>query len=130
MKRLPYFAGLALVVVLTTVTILVRPTQAVDDPCYDSCSEAQDRINAMQTECYTQAAAQSPVSPNVTFNSNCEEANGGNNGGYSYSCSWNWFRTPPPPGISCYTYYGTACAGGGGFGGGNKIDPNDAACLY
>jgi hypothetical protein len=132
MKRIPYFAALALAVVLATVTFFVRPTQAVNDPCYDSCGSGADaRISSMSTECSNTAASQSPIIPDVTFTSHCTDAADGHAGGYSYSCSWHWFRSPPPPGINCYDYYvdGKGCAGGGGFGGGNTIDPTNAACL-
>jgi hypothetical protein len=120
MKRIPYFAGLALAVVLATVTVFVWPTQAINDPCYDSCGDAAQHISDMSNQCYVQAANSSPVSPGVTFNSTCTDPFDGHPGGYSYSCSWHWFR-----GLPC----SSDCAGGGGFGGGNTINPNDAACL-
>src|SRR5215471_14884170 len=95
MKRIAIVAGLALAVVLATVTVFLRSSQAVDDPCYDSCNDAQERIGEMSYQCYTRADAESPIVPDVTFNNNCTEADGGQNGGYSYACSWHWYRFPP-----------------------------------
>ena len=110
MKRIPLFAGLALAVVLATVTFLVRPTQALNDPCYDTCNDASQRIGEMLGECYSHS--------NATFNSSCTDAADGHAGGYSYSCSW----------MNCYYQNGWQCSGGG-FGGGATIDPTNAACL-
>jgi hypothetical protein len=124
MKRIPVFAGLALVAVMATVTFLVRPTQAENDPCYDSCGDASQRISDMSSECYSRAQSQSPIYPEINFNSGCTDPSGGNPGSYNYSCTWHWVYTPPGCYFpSCVTY------GGGGFGGGGKIDPTDAACL-
>src|SRR5436305_1311529 len=120
MKRIPFYAGLSLAVILIIVTMLVRVTDATNDPCYTSCSAgANQRISDMSNACYSAAAPHTP-----TFNSHCTDATESGPGGYSYSCSWGGVTIPP----GCYM---PSCAQGygGGFGGGNKIDPNDAACL-
>jgi hypothetical protein len=118
MKRIPLFAGLALAVVLVTVTMLVRVTHATNDSCYANCSDAQQHMAQMLSACEAAAAPHTP-----TWSSYCHEATESGPGGYGYSCSWGGVTIPP----GCYM---PSCAQGygGGFGGGNKIDPNDAAC--
>lgn len=119
MRRIPFFAGIALAAVLVTVTMLVTETQAVvSDPCFANCSDAQQYIAGKASTC---DAAASPHTP--TWSSYCNEATESGPGGYGYSCSWGGVYIPP----GCYM---PSCTKGygGGFGGGNKIDPNDAAC--
>lgn len=112
MRRIPIFAGLALVVVLATVTLLVKPTHATNDPCFTGCGNADAFISQKFQECSSHGGS--------SFQSHCFEAADGHVGSYHYSCSWfYWCPTPQNPMQGC----------GGGFGGGNVIDPTDPFCL-
>jgi hypothetical protein len=114
MRRIPIIAGLALGVVLVTVTFLVRPTQAVNDPCFTSCGGGADSyISQKFQECLSKPGA-------VSWASHCFDAADGHVGSYHYSCSWfSLCPTPQNPMQVC----------AGGFGGGNVIDPTNPYCL-
>ena len=116
MKRIPLLAVLALAVVLVTVGVLVRPAYAISDPVYCSCDSAGSFIDQKYQECMSH--------PNPTFNSHCFDASEGNPGSYSYSCSW-WYLCP---GYDPYPFWNDHKVCGGGFGGGNVIDPTDPSC--
>jgi hypothetical protein len=118
MKRVPLIAGLALAVVLLTVGVLVRPAFATNDPVYCSCGGADSLISQKYQECMSHG--------NPTFTSHCTEATGGNPGSYSYSCSWHYSCPGPDPDPGGPYNPFKQC--GGGFGGGNIVDPTDASC--
>jgi hypothetical protein len=116
MKRIPLVGGLALAVVLVTVGVLVWPAYAVSGAVYCSCGGAEDYIGQKYADCMSHGGA--------TFNSHCFDASEGNPGSYSYSCSWTYLC----PGYDPYPVWNDHKVCGGGFGGGNVIDPTDPSC--
>jgi len=117
MRRLPFFAGLALSFVLATVAILVRPAYATNDPVYCGCGNADAYISQKFQECSSHS--------NSSFNSHCTEATEGHPGSYHYSCSWGYSC----PGYDDYGNWNPFKYCAGGFGGGNVVDPTDPSCL-
>jgi hypothetical protein len=120
MKRIPLVAGVVLVVVLVTVGVLVRSTHATNDPVFCSCGSASSYISQKYADCMYHGG-------NPTGQTHCFDAADGNPGSYSYSCSWGPYPCPgpdPDPGGPYNPY--KMC--GGGFGGGNVIDPTDPSC--
>jgi hypothetical protein len=100
MKRIPLVAALALLFVACFSYVFTREVRA-SDPCFSSCTAANDYLSQRANDCYSLPYQHS-------WSSSCTMDSGGTpNGGYSYSC------TP--------VCYGPCPPGDYGFGGGGEI---------
>lgn len=101
MRRIFLVLAMATVLVLAGAGTVTKKARARTDPCFSSCSVANDYLSQKANECYA-------LQYQHTFSSSCTMDSGGTpNGGYGYSCTPVCFG-PCPPGDT-------------GFGGGGSI---------
>src|ERR1700730_15164622 len=122
MKRIPLVSGLALVLVLFSVTKLARVVHATG-PCFKTCESAQQYMDQLGQNCLGHCGAQ--------FQSHCSTDPETGYGGYGYQCMWGgWYCSPqgPPPPQPPYPPPNPWPGCGGGFGDGGNIVPDDPSC--